>query len=198
MIVCTVCAGLLTLSGLALRAYTVCTTPKGTSGRNTARQVADHLNTKGIYSVVRHPLYLANYLIWAGILLLLILWEKFVLSHSETLSLIFGHIHVWLIIPLTWIIFALRDLGDLRSYFCRLIGLTLPGCVINSSDISRVFADGWIYIVLGLVCLLPGVRRAFNRLRFGAVWTILLFIMFWLSVYSLSGAMTNPFMYMSF
>ena len=66
--VCTVISVLLVLAGLALRAYTVCTTPKGTSGRNTAKQVADHLNTKGIYSVVRHPLYLANYLIWAGLL----------------------------------------------------------------------------------------------------------------------------------
>lgn len=58
-----------TLSGLTLRAYTVSTTPKGTSGRNTNKQVADRLNTKGIYSVVRHPLYLANYLLWAGILI---------------------------------------------------------------------------------------------------------------------------------
>ena len=45
MVVCTVCAAVLTLAGLALRAYTVCTTPKGTSGRNTARQVADHIST---------------------------------------------------------------------------------------------------------------------------------------------------------
>lgn len=59
---------ILVAAGMALRAYTVCTTPKGTSGRNTDRQVADVLNTKGIYSVVRHPLYLANYLIWAGLL----------------------------------------------------------------------------------------------------------------------------------
>lgn len=66
--ICTIISVLLVVAGLALRAYTVCTTPKGTSGRNTARQVADHLNTKGIYSVVRHPLYLANYLIWAGLL----------------------------------------------------------------------------------------------------------------------------------
>lgn len=67
--ICTVCGILLSLCGLALRAYTVCTTPKGTSGRNTASQVANTLNTKGIYSVVRHPLYFANYLIWAGILI---------------------------------------------------------------------------------------------------------------------------------
>ena len=66
--VCTIVSILLVIAGLALRAYTVCTTPKGTSGRNRASQVANTLNTKGIYSVVRHPLYLANYLIWAGLL----------------------------------------------------------------------------------------------------------------------------------
>lgn len=68
-VVMTIVAFAVTISGLALRAYTVSTTPKGTSGRNTSKQVANHLNTKGIYSVVRHPLYLANYLIWAGILI---------------------------------------------------------------------------------------------------------------------------------
>ena len=68
-IVCIVLGILTSLAGLVLRAYTVSTTPKGTSGRNTAKQVANSLNTKGIYSVVRHPLYLANYLLWAGILI---------------------------------------------------------------------------------------------------------------------------------
>ena len=66
----TVAIAILTsLCGLALRAYTVSTTPKGTSGRNTASQVANTLNTRGIYSVVRHPLYLANYLVWLGVLI---------------------------------------------------------------------------------------------------------------------------------
>lgn len=64
-----VLAFIVTLLGLVLRAYTVSTTPKGTSGRNTQKQVANTLNSKGIYSVVRHPLYLANYLIWLGILI---------------------------------------------------------------------------------------------------------------------------------
>lgn len=53
--------------GFAIRGYAIGTTPKGTSGRNTKQQVAEQLNTTGIYSVVRHPLYLGNYLIWLGI-----------------------------------------------------------------------------------------------------------------------------------
>jgi len=62
-------AALLSFTGFAIRAYTIGTTPRGTSGRNTDKQVAEQLNTSGIYSVVRHPLYLGNYLMWIGIVL---------------------------------------------------------------------------------------------------------------------------------
>lgn len=53
--------------GLALRAWTAGTVPEGTSGRGTREQRADTLNTSGAYSLVRHPLYLGNALLWAGV-----------------------------------------------------------------------------------------------------------------------------------
>jgi protein-S-isoprenylcysteine O-methyltransferase Ste14 len=56
--------------GLGIRIYTVGHTPKNTSGRNTEDQLADELNTTGIYSMVRHPLYLGNFLMWLGVALL--------------------------------------------------------------------------------------------------------------------------------
>ena len=62
-------AAILSLLGVIVRAYTIGTTPRGTSGRNTEKQVAESLNTSGIYSIVRHPLYLGNYLMWIGIVL---------------------------------------------------------------------------------------------------------------------------------
>lgn len=54
------------LGGEAIRVLTVGCVPGGTSGRNTHGQVANALNTTGIYSVVRHPLYLGNFLMWMG------------------------------------------------------------------------------------------------------------------------------------
>ncbi len=55
------------LLGEAIRIYTVGYAPKNTSGRNTAAgQIADELNTTGIYSLVRHPLYIGNFFMWLG------------------------------------------------------------------------------------------------------------------------------------
>ncbi|MEI7596942.1 MAG: isoprenylcysteine carboxylmethyltransferase family protein [Bacteroidota bacterium] len=62
-------AVVLSVFGFLFRAYAIGTTPKGTSGRNTQNQVAESLNTTGIYSIVRHPLYVGNYFMWIGIVM---------------------------------------------------------------------------------------------------------------------------------
>lgn len=57
---------LISLSGLCLRAYVIGTAPAGASTRGTRRPTADSLSTLGAYSMVRHPLYLANTLVALG------------------------------------------------------------------------------------------------------------------------------------
>lgn len=59
----------ISISGFLFRAWAIGTTPRGTSGRNTKAQVAESLNTKGIYSIVRHPLYVGNFFMWIGIVI---------------------------------------------------------------------------------------------------------------------------------
>ena len=61
---------LVTLLGFGIRIYTVGYTPDNTSGRNTKEQIADELNITGIYSIVRHPLYIGNFFMWSGLALL--------------------------------------------------------------------------------------------------------------------------------
>jgi protein-S-isoprenylcysteine O-methyltransferase Ste14 len=62
------------LSGLFVRAYVIGTAPAGASTRGTRHPTADTLSTLGAYSVVRHPLYLANTLIASGCALLSGTW----------------------------------------------------------------------------------------------------------------------------
>ncbi len=66
---------MVSLSGLFIRCLTIGYAPGGTSGRNTREQRADTLNTTGMYSIVRHPLYLGNFVISLGcVLFIAVLW----------------------------------------------------------------------------------------------------------------------------
>jgi protein-S-isoprenylcysteine O-methyltransferase Ste14 len=79
--------------GLAIRFITAGGIPRGTSGRNTKKQVAEQLNTTGMYSLVRHPFYLGNFIIWVGLSLFLRLWWV-----SLSLILIFTIIYGFIIV----------------------------------------------------------------------------------------------------
>ena len=59
------------LCGLVVRGLVAGYAPRGTSGRITSGQKANELNTTGMYSVCRNPLYLGNFLIGFGVLLYL-------------------------------------------------------------------------------------------------------------------------------
>lgn len=64
----------LALAGLVIRAWAVGTAPAGTSERSTVNPRASELRTTGLYSMVRHPLYLANGLMALGIALFPGIW----------------------------------------------------------------------------------------------------------------------------
>ncbi|HCE43782.1 MAG TPA: hypothetical protein DET40_09560 [Lentisphaeria bacterium] len=68
------CAICISFLGLLIRVIIIGSTPKGTSGRNTKRQKAEELNTKGMYSLVRHPLYVGNFFIFLGVILFIKVW----------------------------------------------------------------------------------------------------------------------------
>ncbi|MDD5681249.1 MAG: isoprenylcysteine carboxylmethyltransferase family protein [Candidatus Omnitrophica bacterium] len=60
--------------GFSIRCLTAGYVSAGTSGRNTQSQVAEMLNTTGMYSLVQHPLYLGNFIIMLGLALFTQVW----------------------------------------------------------------------------------------------------------------------------
>jgi protein-S-isoprenylcysteine O-methyltransferase Ste14 len=60
-------AVLVALAGLGIRVLAIGTAPSGTSERSTTDPRASMLRTTGLYSIVRHPLYLGNTLTAVGL-----------------------------------------------------------------------------------------------------------------------------------
>ena len=70
----------ISLSGEFMRIMTTGYVPRGTSGRNVRGQAAEVLNTTGMYSITRNPLYLGNYTIVLGITLWSQSWELVIIN----------------------------------------------------------------------------------------------------------------------
>jgi protein-S-isoprenylcysteine O-methyltransferase Ste14 len=94
----------ISLTGLLIRCMTIAFVPEGTSGRGTTKQRARLLNTTGMYSIVRHPLYLGNYFVglgvtmvwfdwWAPVIYSLCFWlyyERIMIAEEQFLAQRFG------------------------------------------------------------------------------------------------------------
>ena len=99
---------LISMLGLVIRCLTVGYVIEGSSGINTKSQKARILNTTGMYSIVRHPLYFGNFIIFLGIILfpqvlwftliaILAFWlyyERIMLAEEEFLKKEFGDIYL--------------------------------------------------------------------------------------------------------
>lgn len=107
-LILTVFAIFISLLGQIIRAIAIGTSQKFTSGRNKTEQIAEALNTKGIYSTLRHPLYLGNYFMWIGIIIFtfnpwfiltstLLFWvyyERIMFTEERFLERKFGEMYV--------------------------------------------------------------------------------------------------------
>jgi protein-S-isoprenylcysteine O-methyltransferase Ste14 len=95
------------LLGQFIRIYAIGHASRNTSGRNTQQQVADAVNTKGAYSIVRHPLYVGNFFMWLGsamlsqnipfiVIFILIFWlfyERVMIAEEQYLVKKFGSLY---------------------------------------------------------------------------------------------------------
>lgn len=152
------------LLGVIFRALTIGYTPRGTSGRNTSEgQVAESLNTHGIYSTVRHPLYVGNYFMWIGLvmfvgnqwftlvvtLLFWVYYERIMFAEEAFLRRKFGQ--------------AYLDWSERTPAFIpRLKGWTAPGVDFSMRNVLKREYNGFfaVFVSFALIDALHRFRAA--------------------------------------
>lgn len=140
-----------------------------------------------------------NYIIWGAVLGLLIILEKLLYGKYLQKLPVIGNIYVLVLIPITWIVFAITDLKNLGIYLGRLFPfIGGSGVAVNQQDIIRYAGNYGIYFIAGIILCIPAVFRFYEKHKKNPVIQLLLVAIFWLSVYFLSSSAGNPFMYLNF
>ncbi len=170
--------------------------PIGGSKKGNARTIFN-LFLVWLITGLWHGLTL-NFIIWAMSIFVIIVVEKFILSRSQIMHKIIGRINVLVLIPCTWVIFALHSLRKVGTYFLRLFPVVDNGIAVNSQDVMLLVPAYLPYLALGIVLALPFVQTYFRKHKDNVLVTVIIFAMFWISIFSVANSTGNPFMYLRF
>ncbi len=140
-----------------------------------------------------------NFVLWGAVLFALLMLEKFLIKPILDKYPVIGHSYMILVIPLTWLLFAVTDFSEMGIYFERLFPF-LPGEPIN------VFEGDWlkygkmygVLLLIGLLFSTEWPEKLYHRFK-DTIWgTLVLLAVFWGSVYCLYIGLNDPFLYFRF
>ena len=139
-----------------------------------------------------------NFFCWGGLLWICIVLERqlgrWKIVHKMK---VLPHIYLWLIIPISWMCFAITDLSQLKIYLDKMLWL-VPGINGTYEDAWKALTTyGVLLAVSGLLCT-PAIEKLYHRWKDTFPVKVLLAVVFWYCVQRLLLEGNNPFMYFSF
>lgn len=139
-----------------------------------------------------------NFLLWGLSLGVLIVLEKFCLGRFLDRHKLLSHLYIWILLPLTWVIFAIPDLNGLQTYFSRLFPFHGSGIAVNAGDWLRLGRTYLGFFLAALAVSCPAADRLWEKYWHTLPAKGILFVLFWVCVYRIVNELHNPFLYLSF
>ncbi len=140
-----------------------------------------------------------NFLIWGGMLLFFMTAEKLFLLKALEKSRILSHLYLILVIPVTWVAFAIPDAGRLGVYFSRMFPFfAKPAGVVNQWDWLKYLQDCWQLFLLGILFSTPLPNLIYNKIKRKAAGTAVVAVILAICIYYMAISSNNPFMYFNF
>lgn len=155
-----------------------------------------------------------NFLVWGMVLCFFVMLEKtaeHVISRNRMkkgdnasqskkaamLAAVCKHLYVLLIIPVTWMCFAISKTDDLLIYLGRMFGL-MGGVNVNEGVFADKFGRYGLIMLTGAFLCTPLGEKLFQKGK-DRIWGMaLLSGLFWLCIWYLVTMGDNPFMYFRF
>ena len=148
-----------------------------------------------------------NYLIWGLLLWLLIVAERQLKAFLDRRSLregsawkrmsMLSHLYLWAVIPITWMCFAITDIGELWLYLTRMFGAAPQFAAMPNDWLVALQNYGGLMAFSAIACT-PLIKRLYRRFKNSLVMNVILAALFWICVWRIMVEGNNPFMYANF
>ncbi len=140
-----------------------------------------------------------NFVLWGFSIFILILVEKCGLSKLLERIPVLGHLYMFLVIPLSWLVFAVSDIGQIGIYLCRLFPFAgqTAGAVFRGDFVKY----GTAYLgsmIAALLCCTGIPRKLYEAKKYTFPVTCGLVVLFWWCVYCMYLGLDDPFLYYQF
>ena len=137
-----------------------------------------------------------NFVFWGLMMFALLMGEFFLWGDWIQKHPVAGHIYVPFLVMLSWIFFYTAGPAEAGHYFARLVGFTtLP---YDPADWVEPFEQVRVYLALAILWATPLPEKAFHKVEGTLFGWILLGALFLISLFFMSTAASELFLYFSF
>lgn len=140
-----------------------------------------------------------NFILWGSLLFTILVLEKFFIGKFLNRFPVIGHLYMFIIIPLSWAVFAIDDIGQLGIFFTRLFPFL-------SWDMQSVFPHDYLkywnlyypFFIAGILFSTKIPFQIVKKIKSKKILSLLLIIIFIACVYCLYRGLDDPFLYFRF
>lgn len=170
--------------------------PLGGSRRGSARTILNLLAVWALTGLWHGADW--NFVLWGTVFFLLISLEKKTCGKWLENSKVLGHIYVVLLIPATWVIFAITDMGQLFGYLGNMVGYHREEILVGMTQLVRYLKEYAALLIACVIFATPLPGKFYWKWKDRWFMVVLLLLIFWWSVREIVSGSNNPFLYFRF
>lgn len=139
-----------------------------------------------------------NFVLWGLTFFCLIVLEKKSFGKWLESKKIVGHLYVVLLIPVTWVIFAITDMRQLLHYLQNMIGIHMSDVIVGSEQVLRYIKEYWVLFIFCILFSTSYPMELYRKYKQKWYTIAIIAVIFCFSVYEIMSGSDNPFLYFRF
>lgn len=139
-----------------------------------------------------------NFVLWGLLFFVILTVEKNTYGKKLEHTHVLGHIYTLLLIPITWVVFAISDMGQLTAYLGNMFGFHRAAVLVGTQHLVRYVKEYWVLLIACFVFITPFPAQMYRKYRDRWFSVVVLLLIFWFSVHEIMVGSNNPFLYFRF